>query len=113
MRAFAYLSHKVLRWLVPFFLIGALLSSAVLAVGRGLAPADPYVWALAAQVAGIGLAALVYGLPDRLRLPAWTRPISYFYLMNYGLLCGFVRWARGRQPVTWKQAARQASEDAA
>lgn len=111
LRAFAFLSHKVLRWLVPFFLICALLSNAIIAGLHGILPTDPYAWFFALQGAGIILAGLVYKLPAGGGLPAWTRPISFFYLMNYGLLCGFARWVRGRQPVTWKQAARQASGD--
>ena len=112
LRAFAYFSHKVLRWCVPFFLPCTLLSSVVIVGLRRVSPADPFTWALAAQVAGILFSAVVYHLPDSRRPPAWTRPISFFYLMNYGLLCGFVRWAGGRQPVTWKQAARQAPGEA-
>jgi len=113
MRAFAFLSHKVLRWFVPFFLICALISNAGIVAGQGLSAVQPFTWFLAMQVAGILLSGLVYSLPDGVGAPAWLRPISFFYVMNYGLLCGFIRWARGRQPVTWKQAARQASGDAA
>ena len=112
MRAFAYLSHKVLRWYVPFFLLIALICNAGLVIQRGLSPVDAFTWFLALQLGGIFLSALVYHLPEGVGTPAWMRPISFFYLMNYGLLCGFVRWVRGRQPVTWKQAARQASGEA-
>lgn len=109
MRAFAYLSHKVLRWCVPFFLLFALICNVGLVIQKGFSPADTFTWLLAMQFGGILLSALVYCLPAGYGAPVWLRPISFFYLMNYGLLCGFVRWVRGRQPVTWKQAARQAS----
>lgn len=112
MRAFAFLSHKVLRWLVPFFLICALLCNAGIVAQHGLSAADPFTWLLAMQAAGIVLSGIVYRLPLGCSPPVWLRPISYFYLMNYALLCGFVRWAADRQPVTWQQAAKQASGDA-
>lgn len=112
LRAFAYLSHKVLRWCVPFFLLCAFGSSVVIAGQHRFSPAAPYTWVLTAQTAAILFSVFVYCLPENSKPPAWTRPISFFYLMNYGLLCGFIRWAGGRQPVTWKQAARQSSGDA-
>lgn len=117
LRAFSFFSHKVLRWSVPLFLIVAFFSNAAI-VGLHWAghhrflTADLFVWSLAAQCAGILLSGFVYRLPDGAKASAWTRPITFFYLMNFGLLCGFIRWARGRQPVTWKQAARQASGEA-
>ncbi len=109
MRAFAFWSHKVLRWLVPFFLLCALLCNAGIAVHRGLPAASFWIWLLAAQAAGILISGITYRLPAGRGLPGGLRPISFFYLMNFALLCGFVRWLRGTQPVTWKQAARQAS----
>lgn len=114
LKAFAFWSHKVLRWLVPFFLLGALACNlAIVALGgaRGLA-FDLFAGLFAAQAAAIALSALIFRLPAGTRTPGWLRPISYFYLMNYALLCGFFRWARGGQPVTWRQAARQASGEA-
>lgn len=112
MRAFAYWSHKVLRWWVPFFLICGLTCNIALVVQAGFAAAGAFIWLLVAQAAGILFSAIVYRLPPGLGPPACLRPVSYFYLMNYALLCGFLRWARGSQPVTWQQAARHASEEA-
>ena len=65
---------------------------------------------LALQVAGIIVSIAVYRLPAGSGPPAWLRPISFFYLMNFALLCGFWRWVRGSQSVAWQQADRQASE---
>lgn len=110
MRAFAYGSHKVLRWMVPFFLISALVSNLVIVLQQGWSSANLYNWLLAAQGAGILISGIVYRLPAGLGAPGWLRPISFFYLMNFALLCGFFRWMRGSQPVAWQPAARQASE---
>lgn len=113
LRAFAYWSHKVLRWFVPFFLLTALFANSGIVLCLGLRGAGLYGFMLALQAAGILVAGIVYRLPAGSGPPALLRPISFFYLMNFALLCGFVRWVRGRQPVTWQQALRQASGEAA
>jgi cellulose synthase/poly-beta-1,6-N-acetylglucosamine synthase-like glycosyltransferase len=100
MRAFAYWGHKVLRWLVPvFFLAAAGANVALLHVGiyRGL---------LAAQLIGAAIAIWSYRAPAERGTPRWTKPISYFYIMNYALLCGLLRFLAGRQRVTWDRASR-------
>jgi len=96
MPALGYWSHKVLRWVVPFLMLGALLSSAALA-------AQPlYALCLAAQLlsVAIGLDGLGAARFD-LRL---IRPVRYFFLMNLALFIGFFRFLRGTQCVTWEQA---------
>jgi len=96
MPALGYWSHKVLRWVVPFLMLGALLSSAALA-------AQPlYALFLGAQLlsVAIGLEGLGPGKFD-LRL---IRPVRYFFLMNLALFIGFFRFLRGTQRVTWEQA---------
>ncbi|HLV79474.1 MAG TPA: glycosyltransferase family 2 protein [Chthonomonadaceae bacterium] len=97
--AFAFWGHKVLRWLVPLLLLMALAANA------GLAGLALYRLLLALQVGGALIAAWAY--PGR-RLPRWTRPISYFYLMNYALFCGFLRFLFGTQRVTWDRASSPA-----
>lgn len=97
--AFAYWGHKVLRWLVPLFLVTALTAN------LGLAADPTYRALLVPQVLGVLIAAESYRSPGG-RLPRWVRPISYFYLMNYALLCGFFRFLFGTQRVTWERTAR-------
>ncbi|HLJ57946.1 MAG TPA: glycosyltransferase family 2 protein [Chthonomonadaceae bacterium] len=99
LRAFAFWGHKVLRWLVPFFWLAALAANAALSV----LPA--FRLFLLLQAAGVAVAALAYGLPERIQLPRWTRPISYFYLMNWSLFFGFVRFVTRTQRVTWDRVA--------
>ena len=57
--AFAFLSHKLLRWLVPFFLLGALVSNLLL-LGYPL-----YRGMLAAQIVGYAGSAVGSFLPGR------------------------------------------------
>ncbi len=99
-RAFAYMGHKVLRWCVPFFSIVAFLSTIPLAMHSVLFQAI-----LALQILGGVISIGAYYLSGSRKLPFWTRPVSYFYLMNYALFLGFLRFLFRTQKVTWERAA--------
>ena len=98
-RAFAYMGHKVLRWCVPFFSIVAFLSTIPLATHFVL-----FQTILAFQILGGAISVASYYLSGSRKLPFWTRPISYFYLMNYALFLGFLRFLFRTQKVTWERA---------
>lgn len=100
LRAFAYMGHKVLRWFVPLFLVVALTANVA------LLNQPFYRFLLGAQLLAAGVAAWAYNARPGMQLPWWTRPISYFYLMNYALLCGFFRFLFRTQRVTWERLAR-------
>lgn len=102
--AWAFLSHKVLRWLAPFFMIGAILSVLVLLIlgARG---------AVMVAVAGLGIGALTgVGFTDTRCLPnplgRLASVCAYFATMNAALLVGCVRWLRGGQKTTWNRTRR-------
>lgn len=99
--AFAFWGHKVLRWMVPGFYLAALVTNVALSVQGFYA-----VW-MACQIAGGLIALRAYHAPPDKPLPRWTRPVSYFYLMNYALLCGFFRFVFRTQRVTWDRAVTQ------
>lgn len=96
--AFAFWGHKVVRWLVPFCLALALISNACL-LGSVL-----YDSLMALQASGLLIAAWVYLSPPHGPALKVFRPISYFYLMNYSLFCGFLRYVFKTQRVTWERA---------
>jgi hypothetical protein len=100
MRAFAFWGHKVLRWFVPLFLMLALAANAAL----WYSPA--YRALLVLQVAGVLIAGWSYKARPGSRMPGWARPVSYFYLMNYALFCGLLRFLFRTQRVTWERASR-------
>jgi cellulose synthase/poly-beta-1,6-N-acetylglucosamine synthase-like glycosyltransferase len=100
LRAFAYFGHKVLRWLVPLFFVTALGANLSL-IGHPF-----YRTLLLLQLLGGGVAAWAYHAHPGVHPPRWTRPISYFYLMNYALMCGFIRFLFRTQRVTWERTAR-------
>jgi len=91
----SFISHKLLRWLAPFFLLG-LLATSLLLWQQPLyrlaifVQAVVYLWALA-------------GMAFRKRLQNWRFALLGYFLvaMNLAFLVGFARSLTGRQPVTW------------
>jgi cellulose synthase/poly-beta-1,6-N-acetylglucosamine synthase-like glycosyltransferase len=100
--AFAFVSHKVLRWLGPFFLVGALACNLLL-LGQPL-----YRACMLGQVSFYALAALMAVVPAHYRLLKPLRLTTMFTGMNAALLVGFWRWARGNQKAAWRRTARVA-----
>ncbi len=106
--AFTFLSHKVLRWACPFFMLGMLGSNALL-LGAELASeqgAGLYAGLMAAQVGFYLLALAGNWLPARPRFLRVFRLPTMFVSMNAALFLGFFRWFSGRQGGTWKRTDR-------
>ncbi len=96
--SFQYISHKVLRWLSPFFMIAAF------SANLGLLDQPFYQWTMLAQVVFYGLAALGFVLA-LLDVRFWPLQIPfYFCFANATSLAGFLRWVTRSQPVTWAKA---------
>lgn len=99
--AFAYVSHKVLRWLTPLLMIACLGTHFMLAQETKL-----YQVLLIPHLSFYGLAFIghLVGRTNRshriLSLP------YYFVSMNLALLLGYVRFLCGTQKVTWNQVNR-------
>jgi glycosyltransferase involved in cell wall biosynthesis/cellulose synthase/poly-beta-1,6-N-acetylglucosamine synthase-like glycosyltransferase len=98
--AFTFASHKVLRWVCPFLLIGASLASALLL--------DHVVYRLAFSLqAVLYLAAAVGAIsPGSGAAVRMLRLTSLFTSMNVALLSGFCQWAVGIRGGTWNRTAR-------
>lgn len=96
----AFLSHKVLRWLAPLFL-AIVLAANLLLVGQ---PA--YRWLLALQVAFYATAAVGSFVPGSGTLPRLLRLTTLFASMNAALAVGFWRWLAGSQRAVWQRTAR-------
>lgn len=97
--AFALLSHKVLRWLAPLFLIGMLLAAVPLA-GQPF-----YAAALAAQAAFYLWAAAAHLWPAA-RAPLPGRIALYFTTVNMAILVAWVKYASGVRQELWTPTAR-------
>lgn len=100
--AWAFWSHKVLRWTAPFCLTAGFVTSAVLA-------AEPlFALLLAAQVAFYLAAALGARYPVRGPAGRILRLAAMFCSMNAALAVGCWRWLRGTQSGAWVRTARSA-----
>jgi len=90
-------SHRVLRWLVPVFLLALLAASAALAGRGGL-----YALALAGQVAVYGAGLLAFVLERaRVRVPGAFIPL-YFCVVSLAPLLALAWLARGERKVVWE-----------
>jgi cellulose synthase/poly-beta-1,6-N-acetylglucosamine synthase-like glycosyltransferase len=98
--AFTFLSHKILRWLCPFFLVLAFVANVALC-GR---PA--YRGLMAAQVAFYLAAIVGRFVPKGLPLSKVLRLANMFASMNAALLVGFFRWVSGPQTGIWRPTRR-------
>jgi len=99
--ALAYFSHKVLRWLGPFFLLTALASNITLA---GTHPI--YAGALALQGIFYLSALLGFEFERRGHRSKLLALPLYFSAVNLALLLGFFRFLTGRQGQQWTATPR-------
>jgi cellulose synthase/poly-beta-1,6-N-acetylglucosamine synthase-like glycosyltransferase len=95
-----FLSHKLLRWIMPLVLLTLFVTSALL-VGR-----QPFGALFAAQIAFYLLAALGWLLNGRNSRPTFAYVPFYFVVMNCAAAGGLWRYLRGRHSVLWTKAAR-------
>ena len=103
---FAFFSHKVLRWLSPFFLFAALATAGVLA-GQGNLFGQLLFCVLAGALLLVPLAdGLLKSLNVNL-LP--LRGAHYFIKMNLALLAGFFKYIKGIRSNVWEPTKRNES----
>ena len=100
--AFAYVSHKVLRWVAPHLLIVGLLASFALAV-----QSTGWLVFAALQLAGYLAAAALYrlskgghSLPSLLRIPA------FLFALNWAFLVASKRYLGGQYSGSWRRTSR-------
>lgn len=98
--AFTFFSHKILRWVCPFFLAGLLISNGA------LAHLALYRSMLFGQLGFYLLAALGAVFPGAGQVSRIVRLTTLFSGMNLALFFGFFRWLSGRQGGVWRRTAR-------
>ena len=99
--AFSFFSHKVLRWLGPFFLFMLMASNIILASSgtfyrvllliQGVLIISPFIDFLLRK---IGLHIVI------------LRFITHFYGMNLALLAGFLKFIKGMETNVWQPTRR-------
>jgi hypothetical protein len=106
--AFAFLSHKVLRWFGPFFIIAAFIANIFLAFAFGGNLFYQILFFL--QTFGLFAVPLLDFLAGLLDLHlAPLRYISYFLAMNAALLKGFFNYLKGVRNNVWQPTQRNIS----
>lgn len=99
--SFCFVSHKVLRWLGPFFLIGAFISNLILTLN-----AEFYLILFFLQLM-VSILPLVDFLLKKINLHiVILRFATHFYTMNLSLLLGFIKSIKGIKSNVWKPTQR-------
>lgn len=98
--AIEMLSHKVLRWSVPFFLITALFSSVMLAESSYffLFAAVQIIFYLIAFLAFLEWSVIRHSLPGKVAL--------YFSVVNAAILVAWLKYAKGVRQELWTPSQR-------
>ncbi len=101
--SFQYISHRVLRWTItPFALVALFLSSSFLALEGHFF----YQMILMGQILFYSMAGVGYLLEAKhIKMKIFFVPY-YFFIMNYAVLAGLIRYVRGSQSVVWERAKR-------
>lgn len=100
-RSFSYISHKVLRWFTPHFMVIALITNALL-IGEPL-----YFLGFLLQIAVYAAAHLgMKKTQQGQQLPSILAFITFFVAMNFSLLQGFYRFAFKNVQGTWQRTSR-------
>jgi hypothetical protein len=98
--AWQLMSHKLLRWLLPFGLIAVLVSNVFL-WSKGFF----YQLTLAGQLVGYGAGLLPHGIRQLGQL-SLVRLASFFVLANVATLVAWWKFCRGEKIVTWEPSRR-------
>jgi hypothetical protein len=98
--AFQVWSHKVMRWLVPWFLLSLLLVNLLLARQHWL-----YMLTLLAQAACYGLAVVAHFV-EPLKQNSLVRIVYFFVYVNIAVADAGCRFLRGQRMTTWQPSTR-------
>ena len=98
--ALQMISHKIMRWWVPVFLLLALFSGAVL--GRHL----PLYWYLSlAQIAFYSAALIAFMIKGLRQFTVFRIPL-FFVVVNMSILLAWHRFLTGSRFITWESTKR-------
>src|SRR5690606_20490622 len=98
--AFQVISHKLMRWLTPWFLLLAFLLNAFIADDSFF-----YFLVFVAQLAFYSVAVVAHFLPN-LRSISVIKLIYFFVQVNIALLDAAIKFMAGQRMTTWKPSAR-------
>lgn len=98
--SFQVFSHKIMRWLVPWFLVTLFIVSVMLAQHHWI-----YRAALSAQIAFYGLAAVGLLIPAT-RVAAFVKLPFFFAQVNAAVLHATMSFMTGRRVTVWTPSKR-------
>ncbi|MFC2111917.1 glycosyltransferase [Bacteroidota bacterium] len=102
--AFSFFSHKVLRWLGPFFLLLAIISNVILSTVSQL------YWDILIFQAVMLVSPIIDFLLRKIGIHiVFLRFITHFYSMNLALLAGFLKFVKGAETNVWHPTKRTES----
>lgn len=93
-----YFSHKVLRWVIPVLIPISYISLLFLYMSSVY---FLYLFIFANLLLLIALLGIL--LEVKVRIISY---LSYFFLVNFALLIGYVRYINGKQSVIWRRSER-------
>jgi hypothetical protein len=96
--AFQLASHKLLRFLAPFLLLGALVTSVL--------STDPVLHVFFWLQAGFYLVGVASGVVRPLQRLHLARVAHYFTMAQIAMLTAWIKYAMGQQQVTWEPSKR-------
>lgn len=98
--SFQVISHKLMRWLTPWFLLDFFLLNALLA-DNGVF----YFLLFLSQLAFYGIAVVAHFLPH-LQSISVIKLVYFFVQVNIALLDASIKFIAGQRMTTWKPSAR-------
>jgi cellulose synthase/poly-beta-1,6-N-acetylglucosamine synthase-like glycosyltransferase len=98
--SYQYICHKLLRWLVPIFLITALVAGVML-VGSSTF----YTVVFIAQVVFYGAAVFGMIFPTATKIVFIKIP-SFFIIVNASILIAWIKFFKGERVVLWQPSVR-------
>jgi hypothetical protein len=99
--SFAFLSHKVLRWLSPFFLLFSLILS-IIWLNQGT-PNIIIVYGFGLVGFTVLIDFILKSLNVNLKILRYT---THFTIMNLALFIGFFKFIRGNSNGIWNRTER-------
>lgn len=105
--SFQYISHRVLRWtLTPVCLLLLIPLGVILGINDGIITLNLYSILFWLQVTFYTSALIGWFLENRrIRIKLLFVPY-YFFMMNFSVFLGFMRYMRSSQSVNWERARR-------
>lgn len=101
-RFISYVSHKILRWFVPHFMILALICNVVLATQR-----VEYKYLLVLHVVFYVIAYIgLKSRPGNNSIMKFVQLITFFVSMNFSLFRGFIKFLNKNLSATWESTSR-------